>query len=39
MPESFRDGEIKGVVVTKLSKFPDSRGWLAELFRHDNLAE
>ncbi|HEX5874020.1 MAG TPA: dTDP-4-dehydrorhamnose 3,5-epimerase family protein [Pyrinomonadaceae bacterium] len=39
MPESFREGEIKGVVVTKLSKYPDGRGWLAELFRHDDLAE
>ena len=39
MPESFREGEIKGVVVTKLSRFPDSRGWLSELFRHDDLAE
>ena len=39
MPESFREGEIKDVVVTKLSKYPDGRGWLAELFRHDDLAE
>ena len=39
MPESFREGEIKDVVVTKLSKYPDERGWLTELFRHDDLAE
>ena len=37
MPEIFRDGEIEGVVVRKLTKALDSRGWLAELFRHDDL--
>ncbi len=37
MPDSFRAGEIKGVVVRKLERFPDSRGWLAELFRSDEL--
>src|ERR1051325_7875723 len=37
MPDSFRDGEIKGVVVNSLTKAFDSRGWLAELFRHDRL--
>ena len=31
------DGEIKGVVVRELKKFFDSRGWLTELFRHDEL--
>jgi len=35
MPAS--DGEIKGVVVRELKRFPDSRGWLTELFRHDEL--
>ena len=39
MPDSFRDGRIDGVVVCKLTKAPDSRGWLAELFRQDNLDE
>src|SRR5215510_16581285 len=39
MPDRFRDGEIKGVVVKSLTKALDSRGWLAELFRHDGLAE
>lgn len=39
MPDSFRDAEIKGIVVRKLNKAFDSRGWLAELFRHDDLAE
>jgi dTDP-4-dehydrorhamnose 3,5-epimerase len=39
MPDRFRDGEIEGVVVNRLTKAFDSRGWLAELFRHDGLAE
>lgn len=33
----FESGEIEGVMVRGLRKFPDDRGWLAELFRHDNL--
>lgn len=36
---AFKDGEIKDVVVYPLRKFADDRGWLAELFRHDELAE
>lgn len=39
MPDRFRDGEIKGVVVNSLNKAFDSRGWLAELFRHDELEQ
>jgi len=35
MPES--DGEIKGVVVRKLQRYFDSRGWLTELFRQDEV--
>jgi dTDP-4-dehydrorhamnose 3,5-epimerase len=34
---AFERGEIEGVVVRELRKFPDDRGWLAELFRHDEL--
>lgn len=40
MPEdfkSFNDGPIDGVVIRELRQFKDSRGWLAELFRHDEL--
>ena len=37
MSDSFRDGDIKGVVIRKLGKFLDSRGWLSELFRNDEL--
>ncbi len=36
--ESFRVGEIKDAVVRDLRKFNDRRGWLIELFRHDELA-
>jgi dTDP-4-dehydrorhamnose 3,5-epimerase len=39
MPDSFRDGEIAGVVIRKLGKFLDFRGWLTELFRSDELTE
>jgi dTDP-4-dehydrorhamnose 3,5-epimerase len=39
MSHSFREGEIKGVVVNKLTRAFDSRGWLTELFRQDNIAE
>jgi dTDP-4-dehydrorhamnose 3,5-epimerase len=39
MSESFRVGEIQGVVVKKLAKAFDPRGWLAELFRKDELEE
>ena len=38
MPENFKAGEIAGVVVRELRKFTDSRGWLVELFRQDDLA-
>ncbi|BDU71084.1 dTDP-4-dehydrorhamnose 3,5-epimerase family protein [Mesoterricola silvestris] len=33
----FRDGPIQGVIVTPIRKFADERGWLAEVFRHDQL--
>jgi len=39
MPDRFSNGEIKGVVVRKLEKYFDSRGWLTELFRLDELDE
>ncbi len=38
MAESFQPGRIKDVVVHNLRKFNDERGWLVELFRHDELA-
>ena len=39
MSETFREGEILGVVVKPLSKFNDKRGWLTELFRNDDWPE
>lgn len=33
----FRNGPIEGVVATPIRKFTDERGWLAEIFRHDEL--
>lgn len=33
----FKKGSIEGVVVTPFRKFIDERGWLAEIFRHDEL--
>lgn len=35
--ERFKRGSIEGVVVYPLRKHADERGWLAELFRHDEL--
>lgn len=32
---TFRKGQIEGVKVRPLKKFVDERGWLCELFRHD----
>ena len=32
---SFRTGQIRDVVIRDLSRHPDSRGWLTELFRSD----
>lgn len=37
--ERFKKGQIRDVLVRDLRKFVDERGWLAELFRHDELAE
>lgn len=36
---NFHDAPIGDVVVYPLKKFVDERGWLAELFRHDEIAE
>ncbi|MBF0317651.1 MAG: dTDP-4-dehydrorhamnose 3,5-epimerase family protein [Nitrospirae bacterium] len=39
MNESFKTGEIDGVIVRELKYFHDKRGWLTELFREDELPE
>ncbi len=36
--KDFAVGVISDVVITELRKFEDSRGWLAELFRNDQLS-
>lgn len=33
----FKKGEIKGVIIERLTKFADERGFLVETFREDNL--
>jgi dTDP-4-dehydrorhamnose 3,5-epimerase len=33
----FHSGPIEGVIWKPLRKFHDDRGWLCELFRHDEL--
>jgi len=33
----FTQGEIEGVIIKKLEKFSDDRGYLVETFRIDNL--
>lgn len=35
----FTRGKIQDVVIYPLKKFVDERGWLCELFRHDEIAE
>jgi dTDP-4-dehydrorhamnose 3,5-epimerase len=36
---NFVLGEIHDVLVCPIKKYTDERGWLAELFRHDDLSE
>ncbi len=35
----FKEGTVEGVVIRDLKKSADARGWLAEIFRNDELAE
>ena len=35
----FVEGPIEGVVIRKFQRHSDKRGWLAELFRSDELAQ
>jgi dTDP-4-dehydrorhamnose 3,5-epimerase len=37
--EIFKKGKIQDVVIYPLKKFVDERGWLCELFRHDDISE
>ena len=36
---SFTEKDIADVIVYPLKRYHDERGWLAELFRHDELKE
>jgi dTDP-4-dehydrorhamnose 3,5-epimerase len=36
-PDRFIEAAIQDVLVRDLRKFKDARGWLTELFRHDEL--
>lgn len=33
----FTEGNIEGIIIRQLSRYTDNRGWLIELFRHDEL--
>lgn len=35
----FRDGIIDGLLIKPLTRYHDRRGWLCELFRHDEMPE
>ncbi|MGI8640500.1 MAG: dTDP-4-dehydrorhamnose 3,5-epimerase family protein [Pyrinomonadaceae bacterium] len=35
----FSKGKIQDVIIYPLKKFVDERGWLCELFRHDEINE
>lgn len=35
----FKKGKITGVIVRDIAKYVDERGWLAEVFREDEIAE
>ena len=37
MPEIFESGDVHDVIVRPINRYDDSRGWLTELFRHDEL--
>ena len=36
---NFSDGAIEGLVVRHLKTWSDHRGWLIELFRHDEMEQ
>jgi dTDP-4-dehydrorhamnose 3,5-epimerase len=37
MPEIFQAGDVHDVIIRPLNRYDDSRGWLIELFRRDDL--
>jgi len=36
---NFKKGDIEGVLIKKLTKYTDERGYLVETFREDNLPD
>lgn len=36
-PDAIADGNIEGVTIRRINKYMDGRGWLAELFRSDEI--
>lgn len=34
---AYQDNQIEGLLIKSLRQFADSRGWLVELFRHDEM--
>ncbi len=38
MNETFKPGEIKGVILKEIKQHQDDRGWLGEIFRKDELS-
>lgn len=34
----FNDGTIEGIIIRPLERYSDSRGWLVEVFRQDELS-
>ncbi|NDY43288.1 dTDP-4-dehydrorhamnose 3,5-epimerase [Dissulfurirhabdus thermomarina] len=38
MKDTFCDGDISGVIVRRLARHEDPRGWLCEVFRRDEIA-
>ena len=39
MPAMFHEGTVEGVLFKSVQRHEDSRGWLIELFRDDELPE
>ena len=37
IPPAYQDNQIEGLLIKSLRQFADSRGWLVELFRHDEM--
>jgi len=36
---NWKDGDIEGVIIHPIKRLSDERGWLAEIFRSDEIAD